>query len=243
MLWIKPRCSTIFVFTLVVLFIIGSWLNLNGVWIEFPLIVDQLPEGWRLPATMGLISNLANIGVVIIAVIRRFSKGSVTYEVPANLLILTTGTVALIALAFVWHKTTFINGAPRSTYLMGLSLSLSLVDCTSSVTFLPFLDRYEPKYINAYFLGEALSSLFPALLGIAQGVGQTSCVRDRNGTLVEYTSPARFSVRVYFLALAVIMFVSLLSFIILCLTRIGRRKSETSIDRSNQMFVIFSSGS
>jgi riboflavin transporter 2 len=124
---------------------------------------------------------------------------------------------------------------------MGLSLSLSLVDCTSSVTFLPFLDRYEPVYINAYFLGEALSSLFPALLGIAQGVGETSCVKNENGTLVEYNSPARFSVRIYFLALAVIMLASLLSFIILCLTRIGRKKDETSVEYLNRRFVIFSS--
>jgi riboflavin transporter 2 len=227
-----PRCSTVFVSILVVLFVVGSWLNLSGVWIEFPLIVDQLPEGWRLPATMGLIANLANIGVVIIAVIRRFSYGRVTYEIPANIFILTTGTVVLVVLAFVWHKTTMINGTPRSTYLMGFSLSLSFVDCTSSVTFLPFLDRYEPKYINAYFLGEALSSLFPALLGIAQGVGETSCIKDQDGKLVEYNSPPRFSVRTYFLALAIIMLASLLSFITLCLTRMGRRKDKRSTDSS-----------
>ena len=240
MLWIRPRCSTVFVFTLVVFFIIGSWLNLNGVWIEFPLIVDQLPEGWRLPATLGLVSNLANIGVVIIAIIRRFSKGRVAYEIPANIFILTTGTVVLVILAFVWHKTTTINGTQHSTYLMGLSLGLSLVDCTSSVTFLPFLDRYESTYINAYFLGEALSSLFPALLGMAQGVGQTWCITNQNGTLVEYSSPARFSVRIYFLALAAIMFVSLLSFITLCLTRMGRRRDKVSIDSSHLKSVLIS---
>lgn len=234
---IRPKCSTVFVFILIVLFVIGSWLNLNGVWIEFPLIVDQLPEGWRLPATMGLVSNLANIGVLIIAIIRRFSKGRVTYEVPANILILTTGTVVLVILAFLWHKTTVINGTPHSTYLMGLSLTLAFVDCTSSVTFLPFIDRYEPMYINAYFVGEALSSLFPALLGLVQGVGETSCIENGNGTLVEYTSPARFSVRIYFLALAFIMLASLVSFIILCLTRLGRRKDKVSIDSSNQKFV------
>lgn len=238
MMWIRPKCSTVFVSTLIVLFIIGSWLNLNGVWIEFPLIVDQLPEGWRLPATMGLVSNLANIGVLIIAIIRRFSKGRVTYEVPVNILILTTGTVVLVILAFLWHKTTIIKGTPHSTYLMGLSLTLSFVDCTSSVTFLPFLNRYEPMYINAYFVGEALSSLFPALLGLVQGVGKTSCIDNGNGTLVEYTSPARFSVRIYFLALAVIMLASLVSFIILCLTRLGRRKDKVSIDSSNLKFVL-----
>src|SRR5690349_14160828 len=240
MMWIKVQYSTIFVSVLVVLFVVGSWFNLSGVWIEFPLIVDQLPEGWRLPATMGLIANLANIGVVIIAIIRRFSHGRVTYEIPANIFILTTGTVVLVILAFVWHKTTMINGTPHSTYLMGFSLSLSFVDCTSSVTFLPFLDRYEPTYINAYFLGEALSSLFPALLGIAQGVGQTSCIQNENGTLEEYNSPPRFSVRIYFLALAVIMFASLLSFIILCLTQMGRRKDRISIDSSNTKFIFIS---
>jgi riboflavin transporter 2 len=232
-----PPCSTICVSLLVVLFVVGSWLNLSGVWIEFPLIVDQLPEGWALPARLGLISNLANIGVVIIAVLRRFSRGRVAYEIPANIFILTTGTVVLIILAFVWNKTTMINGTAHSTYLMGFSLSLSLVDCTSSVTFLPFLDRYEPIYLNAYFFGEALSSLFPALLGIAQGVGQTSCIRNANGTLVEYTSPPRFSVRTYFLALAVIMLGSLLSFITLCLIRTGRRKDRISVDSSNIRFV------
>lgn len=239
-MWIRPKCSTVFVSTLIVMFIIGSWLNLNGVWIEFPLIVDQLPEGWRLPATMGLVSNLANIGVLIIAVIRRFSKGRVTYEIPVNIIILTTGTIVLVILAFFWHKTAIINGTPRSTYLMGLSLTLAFVDCTSSVTFLPFLDRYEAMYINAYFVGEALSSLLPALLGLAQGVGKTSCIDNGNGTLVEYTSPARFSVRVYFLALAVMMLASLVSFIILCLTRLGRRRNQTSIDSSNLKLVFTS---
>ena len=228
--WNWPQISTLLVSTLVAFFVVGSWLNLSGVWIEFPLIVDELPEGWRLPAVMGLVANLANIGVVIIAIIRRFSHGRVTYEIPANIFILTTGTVVLVILAFVWNKTTIINGSPRSTYLMGFSLTLSFVDCTSSVTFLPFLDRYEPKYINAYFLGEALSSLFPALLGIAQGVGQTSCIQGRNGTLIEYNSPARFSVRTYFLALAVIMLASLVSFVTLCLIKTGRRKDRQSLD-------------
>ncbi|CAF4861715.1 unnamed protein product, partial [Rotaria sp. Silwood1] len=101
------------------------------------------------------------------------------------------------------------------------------------VTFLPFLDRYKPNYINAYFLGEALSSLFPALLGIAQGIGQTSCVKNKAGQLVEYNSPPRFSVKAYFLALSVIMLASLLSFITLCLTRMGRKKDTKSNDSSN----------
>ena len=236
-MWVLPQYSTIVVSILVVLFVVGSWLNLSGVWIEFPLIVDQLPEGWRLPATMGLVANLANIGIVIIAVIRRFSHGRLTYEIPANIFILTTGTIVLVILAFVWHKTTVINGTEHSTYLIGFSLFLALVDCTSSVTFLPFLDRYEPIYINAYFLGEALSSLFPALLGIVQGVGQTSCMKNENGTLVEYSSSPRFSVRIYFLILAVIMLVSLLSFITLCLTRMGRRKDKISSYSSDTKFA------
>ncbi|CAF3318794.1 unnamed protein product [Rotaria socialis] len=232
-MWAKLQLKTIFVSTLVALFVVGSWLNLCGVWIEFPLMVNRLPEKWALPATMGLVSNLANIGVIIIALIRRLSRGGVTYEIPVNICILTTGTIVLIVLAFVWHKTTTINGSPHSSYLMGFSLTLALVDCTSSVTFLPFLDRYEPIYMNAYFIGEALSNLLPALLGIAQGVGKTSCIDDGNGTLTPYDTPPRFSVQTYFLALSVIMLGSLLSFVTLCVIRMGRKQEKNSIDFSH----------
>lgn len=240
-MWTIPQFKTLFVSSLVVLFVVGSWLNLSGVWIEFPLMVNQLPEGWKLPAVMGLFANIANVGVLIIALVRGMSRGGVTYEIPANIIILTTGTVVLVILAFVWNKTTLIGDTERSTYLIGFSFTLSLVDCTSSVTFLPFLDRYKPVYINAYFLGEALSSLFPALLGIAQGVGQISCEKALNGTSIEKTSPPRFSVRDYFLALSVIMLGSLVSFITLCLTRMGRKdQDEKPTDVLPAKFALFS---
>ena len=53
---------------------------------------------------------------------------------------------------------------------------LALVDCTSSVTFLPFMSRLPTYYLTTFFVGEGLSGLLPALVALAQGSGLTTCV-------------------------------------------------------------------
>ena len=57
----SPRITTLLVYVLVTLFGVSTWLNLQGVFLEFPLIVPEAVEGWRLPATMGLIANSGSV--------------------------------------------------------------------------------------------------------------------------------------------------------------------------------------
>lgn len=40
---------------LAVLFGIGAWISVNGMWVELPLLVDALPEGWNLPSYLSVI--------------------------------------------------------------------------------------------------------------------------------------------------------------------------------------------
>ena len=40
---------------LIAIFAIGSWIDLNGVWVELPLLVNRLPEGWNLPTYVVLV--------------------------------------------------------------------------------------------------------------------------------------------------------------------------------------------
>lgn len=40
---------------LAALFGIGAWVAINGLWVELPLLVDQLPEGWNLPSYLSVI--------------------------------------------------------------------------------------------------------------------------------------------------------------------------------------------
>jgi hypothetical protein len=154
------------------LFGIGTWLNLNGIWIELPLLIPRLPEGWSLSPHLGLASNLANIGPLIIALIRCATNQSSAYEVPSICVIFTVGIVVPVVLSFTWFEQVLIFGQSRSIYLLVLAFCLALVNCTSSVTYLPFVNRFDTKWLNIYFAGESLSSLIPAMLGLAQ-VGRT----------------------------------------------------------------------
>ena len=40
------------VYVLVIVFAMASWIDINGVWVELPLLVPRLPEGWGLPSYM-----------------------------------------------------------------------------------------------------------------------------------------------------------------------------------------------
>ncbi|CAF1279414.1 unnamed protein product [Didymodactylos carnosus] len=166
-------------------------------------------------------SNLANIGPLVIAVIRHFSHGSSAYEAPSILFIFIVGITIPFILSFVWSNTLWLFGQRRSFYLLICSFCLAFVNCTSSVTFLPFVNRFEPHYLNIYFGGEALSSLIPAFLGIIQGVGKKpECIAvfdDITHTMrmeTKYYSPS-FSVQIYLICLCGIMLISLFSFILL----------------------------
>lgn len=46
-----------------VMFGVGAWISINGLWVELPLLVQTLPEGWSLPSYMSIVIQIANIGL------------------------------------------------------------------------------------------------------------------------------------------------------------------------------------
>ncbi|XP_053105422.1 solute carrier family 52, riboflavin transporter, member 3 [Hemicordylus capensis] len=213
----------------------GAWMAINGVWVELPLLVNKLPEGWYLPSYLIIIIQLANIGPLFITLMHKLKPGMLS-EVPVICTMVSTGAMACFLLAFLWDYTTPIAGGQHSTAFFVLAFFLSLVDCTSSVTFLPFMARLHPRYITTFFIGEGLSGLIPALFALAQGSGIATCVNVtttnssithshtafRNTTAghvpfhVETRySPANFPSLVFFIVLSIMMFSCLLAFFFL----------------------------
>jgi len=111
-------------------------------------------------------SNIANIGPLIIALIRYMLRKPSTYEVPSICVIFLVGISVPLILSFTWFQQVYFLGKDRSLYLLILGFFLALVNCTSSVTYLPFVNRFDHKWLNIYFGGEALSSLIPAMLSL-----------------------------------------------------------------------------
>ncbi|KAJ7332178.1 hypothetical protein JRQ81_014358 [Phrynocephalus forsythii] len=216
------------------LFGTGSWMAINGLWVELPLLVNKLPEGWYLPSYLIIIIQLANIGPLFITLMHKLKPG-VLSEVTIIFVVVSTGAVACFLLAFLWHYTTPLAGRMHSTPFFVLTFFLSLVDCTSSVTFLPFMARFHPCYVTTFFIGEGLSSLVPALFALAQGAGIASCVQvttltnatSGNSTFANTSSedvryhmetrysPPNFSSLVFFLILSAMLSSCLVAFFFL----------------------------
>ncbi|XP_023186015.1 riboflavin transporter 2-like isoform X1 [Xiphophorus maculatus] len=211
------------------LFGMGSWVAINGMWVELPLVVqEKAPEGWLLPSYLTVLIQMANVGPLFITLMHRFRPGALD-ERPVIYSIVGLGIVATFLLAFFWRHTVMIAGSLRSVPLLVLSFLLSVVDCTSSVTFLPFMMRLRPEYLTTYFAGEGLSGLVPAMVALIQGVGVAHCENTTStanssapnsswvsgGGLQSVYQPAKFSVEVFFVFLSAMMVVCLVAFILL----------------------------
>ncbi|XP_022043823.1 solute carrier family 52, riboflavin transporter, member 3-A [Acanthochromis polyacanthus] len=203
---------------------LGSWVAVNGLWVELPLIVNTLPEGWELPSYLTVIIQLANLGPLLVTLMHKLCPGRLKEHIVIYS-ILSIGVLSCILLAFFWDRTTIVAGAPHSTAFFIITFFLSLVDCTSSVTFLPFMMQLPAKYITTYFIGEGLSGFIPGVVALAQGVGMAKCVNssqtagnhtgDNTWQLHTEYLPPNFSTEVFFFFLAAMMCISLAAFVAL----------------------------
>ncbi|KAK3601662.1 hypothetical protein CHS0354_038225 [Potamilus streckersoni] len=169
------RDVNILVYIIVCIFGIGSWIAVNGLWVELPILVDQLPEGWNLPSYMTIIIQIANIGPLVFTIANVLAPQKVKEKTVVYIIIII-GAAACMLLAFFWKETSHVFGSLHSTALLILQLFLALVDCTSSVVFLPFMAVFKPQYMTAYFIGEGFSGLLPSLVAFGQSVGQLECI-------------------------------------------------------------------
>ncbi|NXT41129.1 S52A3 protein, partial [Pelecanoides urinatrix] len=207
----------------------GSWVAINGLWVELPLLVTVLPEQWDLPSYITITIQMANVGPLFVTLMHRFQPGLLK-EVPVIYVVVSVGVVACLLLALLWNYTSPIAGKPHSTAFLLLTFFLALVDCTSSVTFLPFMMQLQPQYLTTFFIGEGLSGLIPALIALGQGAGISSCANvthvvniTTGNETVESTIfqletrylPANFSTLLFFLLMTVMMLACLLAFFFL----------------------------
>jgi riboflavin transporter 2 len=200
---------------------LSAWIDLQGLFVEIPLIIPFTPERWTLPSIAAICVCGANI-VPLIVVILRWRQGKRFSEIPYIYMIIIIGVIACFVLALLWQKTVFLFGRERSVWLLGCIFILSMLDCTSSLVFFDYMKHFRTEYLRAVFLGEALTSVIPTLLILAQGVaGETICIQSSNNTILEptYTQP-RFSVRIFMFCIAGIISASLIAFILLRWTNI-----------------------
>lgn len=216
---------------LVCTFGLAAWLAVNGVWVELPIVVNVLPEGWELPSYLNAIVQFGNLGPLVVTLMHKFRPGLLDERLVIYA-ILSVGVASCVLLAVFWDETMVVGGAQRSIAFFAIMFFLALANCTSSVTFLPFMARLPAKCITTYFIGEGLGGLLPGIVALMQGVGRAKCVNatavnqtDANTNLQVMYLPPNFSTEVYFFLLAAMTCASLAAFF--ALNRLPRSYTST----------------
>ena len=190
-----------------------------------PLLVNRLPEGWELPAYFNLIINIARIGAIVYAILKKFMKHKLE-EHRFVYAIIVIGATCLFLTAFFWDRTAIVGGREVSIAILTLTFFLAFVDSLSMVVFLPYLSRFSPQYITAFFVGDGFCQLAPAVVGIIQGIGEspdcqnhtvviyneTTITNSTSYQIVPIYPDPRFSVQVYFIMMSCIMMLSGIAF-------------------------------
>lgn len=196
---------------LVAVFGMGSWAAVNGIWVELPVVVKDLPESWSLPSYLSVLVALGNLGLLVVTLWRRLAPGK-GERVPIQV-VQGLGIVGMALLAPLWYHVTSVAGQPHSVAFLTLAFVLALACCASNVTFLPFLSHLPPPFLRSFFLGQGLSALLPCTLALTQGVGRLECLpAPANGTSGPIYFPERFPASTFFWALTALLVTSAAAF-------------------------------
>lgn len=198
------------------LFGVGSWILVNSLYTQFPLLVQNAPEGWNLPSYLSIAVQTGNLGPLLYSGWRK--KFGNQYDTSLIILVLILGIISMFLMAMFYDVSGIIFGQPHSIILCVLTFTIALVGCTSSVLFIPSLSHYSDIYLVTYMVGEGISGFVPSLIAIVQGIGTTTCYTvERNGQNIteKAQTNANFSSGIFFTIIGTIMCISAVSYLLL----------------------------
>lgn len=212
---------------LAICFGIGTWIGINGTFIQLPLLVEVAPEGWSLPSYLSVMVQIGNLGPLTYTLLQKFSKQNDAYMIYG---LLVMGAVSAILTAFFYSKTAILFGSEHSVALFVLTIFTAITACTSSVLFMPYMGRFKEIYLVTYFMGEGLSGLLPSVVALIQGIGGATECRLTNTTETgeeiyeKYVPPPRFDTREFFIFVFAMMVLSCVGFLLLDRLKLSKKQ-------------------
>ena len=229
----KLRDVSFITYGLFCVFGLGSWVAINGVWAELPVLALALPECYGLAAILSVIIQLANVGPLVLTIAkliwRKLGWNQLHLEIVSVGGLVMIGLTSTIFLSLFWFRVDTIAGQQHSVALIALVFFLSLVDCSSSVVFVPFMKHYPVVYLSALYIGEGLSGVLPSVIALIQGSVNNS-LHCRTNFDREPELGVRFHSGVYFILLAVMITACGVGFLsILLLPQPRKEKKKAAI--------------
>lgn len=232
----------------VTFFASAAWVQINGIWVELPLIVAKSPQQWSLPSYLTIVIQIGNITPMLYLLVTKYVKckkedGGKILEIPTLYCILISELVLSFLLAFMWDRTSEINGDHYSTWLIAINFLIAGADALSSVTFLPFMAYFPQMYMVVFYIGAGMSGFLPSIAALVQGLGPTKYTCQKSSTYERDFTPTfinttnflvdvansnnngtsydnnqfqpRFSVKIFFFLLTGLLLLSLVAFVFL----------------------------
>jgi riboflavin transporter 2 len=221
-------------FILAVFFSIGSWLGVKATFLEEPLLVGVVPESWRLPSYLVIITQMGNLGPIVYTILQKFN---LIRDSTAIYVLLTIATVASLCFALFHQETAYVFGGERSVAILTSMFGFALVGCSSSVLFMPYMGRFKEFYLVTYLFGEDVSGLVTSLVVMVQGAGgEAVCVPDNTteSGFSKHFPPPNFGIAAFFGFVATLMVCSTIAFCLLDRLSLCRTQySEVTIKEGN----------
>lgn len=212
---------------LAIFFGVGTWIGINSIFVQLPLLVNSQPEGWNLASYIVIIIQAANIGPIL------YTLWQKVWPIKDSLIIyflLAIGIVAGFCMAFLHTITATFFEAERSLAIFINVFFFALVGCTSSVLFMPYFGRFRDIYLVTYLIGEGLSGFLPGVLALIQGVGgNAQCIKNDSGEIERYFPPARFGTQTFFLVISSLFVASFVAFALLDQLKSVRKEYAASV--------------
>ncbi|KAK0418645.1 hypothetical protein QR680_013686 [Steinernema hermaphroditum] len=198
----------------------GSWLSINAMYVELPLLVDKIPEGWNFPSYMVVVLQIMCFLSLLYSIVaykfESLIEGNV-YMISAMCLMSVTG---ILMSAFVYNIKSSIFGGEHSALLL-TAIGIMGLPCTvSDMLFMPYISKFKESHIVAtYFIGMGLSAMVPSGISFAQTVPYKKNVTSTSVNGSSFTSEVLvegpFDVTVFMCLMALVMSISLCGFLLL----------------------------
>lgn len=126
----NPFKKRVILHALSIIFGFCSWMGVNAVFLQVPIIINNAPEGWKLSSYIVLIVQSGNIGVLVYTILQRYWPVKDAYLI---YIMLVLGCVSSLLIGFLYEHTVEIGGHQKSLPLFIFTFMFALVACTSSV--------------------------------------------------------------------------------------------------------------
>ena len=145
----------------------AAWTLQDTIWSELPIFLAELPGGFKLPARMVLVSQLANVVVPLVFVYRKRYHGAPSFEQYVAICwgILLAELAGCVVMAIAWR---WLVGC-QPVVMFGVLFLGNSAGTLASIYVYPFIATFsEEELVSAVFAGGNLGSLVCGVLGLLQ---------------------------------------------------------------------------